>query len=74
MNDERIAGLSPDGCFANGVTAATVIQFILDHDATASIEDVAAWFELDEQAVLTALGYYAIEGDRLRAAGEVVRP
>jgi len=66
--------LSDGGAFANGVTAATVIQFILDHDETASIKDVAAWFRLKEEAVVAALRYYVVHGDRLRASGEVVRP
>ena len=70
MRDE----LSDDGAFANGVMAAAVIQFILDHDEAAPVKDVATWFHLDEEAVSAALGYYAAHGDRLRGSGEVVRP
>lgn len=65
--------LGKDGTFANGVTAAAVVQFILDYDEEARIEDVAAYFHLDVEDVASALRYYALHGERLRASGQVVR-
>jgi hypothetical protein len=63
---------SSDGLFANGVSVAAVVQFILDHEQAAPIDDVAAWFGLDVEGVSAALRYYSLHGDRLRASGAVV--
>lgn len=68
----RAARLSRDGVFANGVTAAAVTQFVLDHDEAARIEDVAAYFRLEVEDVAVALRYYALHGERMRASGQVV--
>lgn len=65
--------VSPDGVFANGVTAAAVIQFVLDNDEAARIEDVAGYFHLEVEDVDAALRYYALHGERMRAAGQVVQ-
>jgi hypothetical protein len=51
--------LSQDGVFPNGTTAATVVRLVLDYDATARIEDVAGYFDLEPEDVVAALGYYA---------------
>jgi uncharacterized protein (DUF433 family) len=51
--------LSPDGVFANGVTAARVVDFIRDYEETARVDDVAAWFDLEVDDVFAALEYYA---------------
>jgi hypothetical protein len=53
------ARLSHDGVFANGVTAAAVVQFIRDYDEAARIEDVAAHFHLEVADVDAALRYQA---------------
>jgi hypothetical protein len=58
--------------FANGVTAATVTQFILDYGETPRIEDVAAYFDLRIEDVAAALRYYTLHGKRMRASGQVV--
>jgi uncharacterized protein (DUF433 family) len=60
--------------FANGVTAAAVVQFTLDYDEAARIEDVADHFQLELEDVAAALRYYAMHTERMRASGQVVPP
>jgi hypothetical protein len=67
------AVLSTDGAFPNGVSAATIAQFVLDHDQSAPIEAVAAHFGLSTEDVAAALAYYGRHIERLGASGEVVR-
>jgi uncharacterized protein (DUF433 family) len=60
--------------FANGVTAAAVVQFTLDYHEAARVEDVAAYFALEVEDVAAALRYYAMNTERMRASGQVVPP
>jgi uncharacterized protein (DUF433 family) len=59
--------------FANGVTAAAVVQLIVDYDESARAEDVADYFDLTLEDVTAALDYCSRHLERLRATGRLVR-
>jgi hypothetical protein len=65
MSLPRSQRLSPAGVFPNGVTAVAVVQFIRDHDESARIDDVAAYFGLEADDVAAALDYWSAHLRRL---------
>jgi hypothetical protein len=60
--DRRV---SRDGAFPNGISVAAVVRFVLDYEATARVEDVADYFDLEVDDVVAALAYYEQHRDRI---------
>jgi len=66
-----VCRLSVEGVFPNGVTAVSVVQFVLDYELSARIEDVAVHFGIGVRDVADALAFYARNRDEMHASGSV---